>query len=52
MISEPPEYGAVQSILTESVIKVVVGAFGYPGTYAARIVTTLEYALNPKLFLA
>jgi hypothetical protein len=47
VIGEPPLSGAFQVTMTLSGLHVVVGANGCAGTWAARILTTLEYVLYP-----
>jgi hypothetical protein len=45
--------GAVQEIVTFDPVTVVVGAFGFEGVRAAKIVTVFEpVVLRPKAFLA
>lgn len=49
VIGDPPSSGAIQVIITSSLTasKLVTGAAGFAGTYAAKIVTVLEKKLNP-----
>jgi hypothetical protein len=47
IIGEPPLSGGVQDIVTVPALKLVVGAEGTFGFYAARIVTVFDMALNP-----
>jgi len=52
VIGEPPLSGVDQDIITLSGFHVVVGALGFAGTYAVRILTVFENSLNPYAFLA
>ena len=49
---EPPLYVSVHEIITLSLEKTVVGAFGAFGLEAAIIETSFEKALSPTRFLA
>ena len=51
-MTDPPKYGVVQEIQTQSATIEVVGAEGTSGFYAARIETVKEGKLSPAEFLA
>jgi hypothetical protein len=52
VIGEPYSDGAVQSIFTKAPSRIVSGAGGASGIYAAKTEISLEYSLYPYMFLA